>query len=118
MRRSKRLRHPERVHDRKSFLASLVPAVELLDEDARAEQEDDTVTRQLRPAVGTGPGDPYPRPWRRICASYGHVNQHRRLAATSAGTYSEFVERLQALRCRRVLALPGPGLPAQPPGAW
>lgn len=35
--------HPERVHDRKSFLASLVPAVELFDdEDADESEEEDT----------------------------------------------------------------------------
>ena len=38
-RRSRR-QHPERVHDRKGFLASLVPPVELFDdEDADADPE-------------------------------------------------------------------------------
>ena len=96
--------HPERVHDRKSFLASLVPPVELFDDEDADEMRGGrrvTTAAPSRPSA-TGLSGPVSAALEADLRSW--VRRHGIVVwLDQAGTYSEFVERLQALRAAGAL---------------
>ena len=118
--------HPERVDDRKRFLASLVPPVAMFDDEETDEDPLRTSARMRRTTRddgGSGPGagdDGARRPGLRGTGSGpalgGAAARHRRLARPGRGLHRVRRAAPGAARRRRP-AVPGPRLPGQPPGA-
>ena len=113
--------HPEKVADRKDFLASLVPPVELFDDERRRDEDDET-RRTTR--------DDGCRPWRRRRGLGGPVSAALEADLRSwvrrhgivvwldqAGTLQRVRRAAPGAAGCRWPALRGPRLPGQPPGA-